>query len=93
MRRGPRRGGREAREALVVPVAAVHEVGDDDVVFVQVAPRRFAVRRVELGERSGERVEVRRGLREGDEVATEGSVTLKAEFDRANLGEGEEEGE
>jgi cobalt-zinc-cadmium efflux system membrane fusion protein len=84
---------REAREALVVPVAAVHEVGDDDVVFVQVAPRRFAVRRVELGERSGERVEVRRGLREGDEVATEGSVTLKAEFDRANLGEGEEEGE
>lgn len=84
---------REAREALVVPVAAVHEVGDDDVVFVLVAPRRFAVRRVELGERSGDRVEVRRGLREGDTVATEGSVTLKAEFDRANLGEGEEEGE
>ncbi len=84
---------REAREALVVPVAAVHEVGDDDVIFVLVAPRRFAVRRVELGERSGDRVEVRRGLREGDEVATEGSVTLKAEFDRANLGEGEEEGE
>lgn len=84
---------REAREALVVPVAAVHEVGDDDVVFVQVAPRRFALRRVELGERSGDRVEVRRGLRDGDEVATEGSVTLKAEFDRANLGEGEEEGE
>lgn len=84
---------REAREALVVPVAAVHEVGDDDVVFVEVAPRRFAVRRVELGERSGDRVEVRRGLREGDVVATEGSVTLKAEFDRANLGEGEEEGE
>jgi len=87
-------GGREeAREALVVPVSAVHQVGDDDVVFVQVAPRRFAARRVELGERSGDRVEVRRGLREGDEVATEGSVTLKAELDRANLGEGEEEGE
>lgn len=85
--------GHEAHEALVVPVAAVHEVGDDDVVFVQVAPRRFRVRRVELGERSGDRVEVRRGLREGEEVATEGSVTLKAEFDRANLGEGEEEGE
>lgn len=82
---------REAREALVVPVAAVHEVGDDDVVFVEVAPRRFAVRRVELGERSGDRVEIRRGLREGDTVAAEGSVTLRAEFDRANLGEGEEE--
>ncbi len=88
-----REGERDAREALVVPVAAVHEVGDDDVVFVLVAPRRFAVRRVELGERSGDRVEIRRGLREGDLVATEGSVTLKAEFDRANLGEGEEEGE
>ena len=46
--------------------------GDDAVVFVQVAPRRFAARRVGLGERSGDRVEVRRGLREGDEVAAEG---------------------
>lgn len=90
---GGREEASESREALVVPVSAVHQVGDDDVVFVQVAPRRFAARRVELGERSGDRVEVRRGLREGDEVATEGSVTLKAELDRANLGEGEEEGE
>lgn len=83
-------GDARGREALVVPTAAVQMLGDDDVVFVRTAERTFVARNVLAGERAGGYVEIRRGLRAGEEVATEGSLTLKAELERESL-EGDED--
>ncbi len=77
----------EGAPVLVVPVSAVQRIGDDDYVFVRVAPRKFQARAVALGERSAGFVVVRRGLREGDEVVTEGALTLKAELEKASFGD------
>jgi len=83
--------GGEAREALVVPVGALQRIGDADVVFVRVEERKFEARTVRVGERGGTSVEILGGLRQGEEVVTEGSLTLKAELARASLGEGDED--
>lgn len=77
----------DAEPALVVPVSAIQRIGDDDYVFVRIEPRKFQARAVALGDRSGGLVEVRRGLREGDDVVTEGALTLKAELERASFGD------
>ncbi len=75
------------REALVVPIGAVQRIGDDDYVFVDTGDRTFEARGVALGERSGGSVEIRRGLREGELVVSDGALTLKAELERASFGD------
>lgn len=76
-----------AEPTVVVPVSAIQRIGDDDYVFVRLEARKFEARAVALGDRSGGLVEVRRGLREGDNVVTEGALTLKAELERASFGD------
>jgi Cu(I)/Ag(I) efflux system membrane fusion protein len=76
-----------SRRALVVPDDAVIDAGTHAVVFV-VRPgragagagdRELAPREVELGARAGGKVEIRRGLAEGDEVALGASFLLDSE--------------
>jgi RND family efflux transporter MFP subunit len=71
-----------ADEALAVPKAAVQSIGDERIVFVPVGPGRFQVRRVMLGEESGDQIRVINGLMADDQVVTEGSFFLKAELGR-----------
>jgi cobalt-zinc-cadmium efflux system membrane fusion protein len=71
-----------ADEALAVPKAAVQSIGDERIVFVPVGPGRFQVRRVMLGEESGDLIRVINGLTAGDQVITEGSFFLRAELGR-----------
>jgi HlyD family secretion protein len=60
------------QNVLLVPVLAVQEGEDGDVVLVQDSPRGEAVAtRVEVGLSDGEYVEVLRGLNEGDQVVIE----------------------
>ncbi len=79
-----RSGGNEP--ALVVPRAAVQEIGQSDhqqqVVFVPLGNGRFSARRVILGEESGGLVRVIEGLKENERIVTEGSFFLKAEMAR-----------
>ena len=66
------------RTGLLVPVAAV--LRDDEnlpFVFVASGAGRFARRRIELGQRSGDRYEVRSGLAAGDVVATDVALFLE----------------
>ncbi len=66
------------RTGLLVPVAAV--LRDDEnlpFVFVASGADRCARRRIELGQRSGDRYEVRSGLAAGDVVATDGALFLE----------------
>ena len=65
-------------QAIVVPAAAVQVVENLQVVFVQKSERQFEKRVVEVGERSGEWVEVRSGLRAGEPLVTEGAFYVKS---------------
>jgi Cu(I)/Ag(I) efflux system membrane fusion protein len=47
--------------------------------FVEIEPGRFRPREVQIGERSGERVEVRSGLVAGERVVASGTFLVAAE--------------
>jgi cobalt-zinc-cadmium efflux system membrane fusion protein len=69
---------RAAVEVLAVPRHAVETFDGKPCVFVKSGDG-FAKRPVELGMASGELVEVRAGINEGDEVAGDGAFLLKSE--------------
>lgn len=75
----------DERPALTVPAAAIQRVAGEEVVFVRGADGSFAVRRVRVGARTAATVEIQSGLREGEEVVADGSLTLKAELERSSF--------
>ena len=66
------------REVLVAPDAAIYQVGKRKIAFVAAGDNRFQVREVVLGRPDKGAVEVLSGLQEGEQVVTQGGVTLKA---------------
>jgi cobalt-zinc-cadmium efflux system membrane fusion protein len=70
---------REAPVVLAVPRSAVEQVEGKNVVFVQNGDT-FERRNVQLGSSGGDRVEIRKGLNEGERVAVEGAFLLKSEL-------------
>jgi cobalt-zinc-cadmium efflux system membrane fusion protein len=65
----------------VVPVAAVQNLGNQQVVFVATNdPTVFALRPIRIGPESNGRYPVLEGLAVGERVVTEGSFLLRAEW-------------
>jgi len=62
----------------VVPATAVTQIEDHPIVFVEVGAREFEPRTVELGHATEGRVEIVKGLKAGDRVATGALFTLKS---------------
>ncbi|MBI4953041.1 MAG: efflux RND transporter periplasmic adaptor subunit [Myxococcales bacterium] len=77
-----------SRTSVTVPRAAVQRARGADVVFVQVAPLEYELRRVKLGARDPERVEVLRGVAAGEAVVTTGAFLLKTETLKESIGAG-----
>lgn len=77
------------RTGLAVPAAAIQQVDNDTVVFVQQDATHFEKRVVQLGEKSGGSVEVRSGVTRGEIVVTAGSFYLKSALLREQIGEKE----
>jgi cobalt-zinc-cadmium efflux system membrane fusion protein len=73
--------------ALAVPSSAVQKVESDDVVFVRKDATHFEKRVVELGQRSEDWVEVKKGLKASDAIVTKGSFYLKSSLLREQIGE------
>lgn len=73
-------GGTE--QALVAPKSAVQTIGNEQVVFLPLGEGRFEMRKVILGEESGDLVRIASGLNPGEKVVTEGSFFLRAEIGR-----------
>lgn len=67
------------RRVLTVPRDAVVDTGLEQHVFVASGPGGFEPRTVELGVRLAERVEVRQGLIEGEEVVSSGVFLIDSE--------------
>ena len=72
---------------LLAPREAVQQVNGQDVVFVQIAPDRFRVQAVELGEIVDDKILVQHGLNAGDKVIAHGSFIAKSELLKATIGD------
>jgi cobalt-zinc-cadmium efflux system membrane fusion protein len=68
--------------ALVVPISALQNFRDWEVVFIRVGDT-YEVRPVELGKRDADQVEVLSGLKAGDAVVTEQSYLIKADIEKS----------
>ena len=76
----------EAREGIYVPAAAVQRDGEGSIAFVPVGDTSFQLRELEIGARSGDWIEVTRGLAPGERVVTTGSFLLTSEARRESFG-------
>lgn len=77
----------DKRRALVIPESALQEFQSLSVVFVQTGPGAYELRLVETGERTEGRIEIVRGLAEGDKVVASGSFLLKSEMLKKTMGD------
>lgn len=68
----------EARR-ITVPVDAVLDTGSRRTVFVDRGNGALEPRQVETGERTADRVEIRRGLAPGERIVTSGTFLLDSE--------------
>lgn len=75
-------------EVLSVPVAAIQSDGCCQLAFVREADDVWAPRKVRLGAREGDFVEVVRGLAAGEVIATAGTFLMKTEILKGNIGAG-----
>ena len=76
----------KAKQGLSIPVDAVIRAGNRDVVFVALGQGMLEPRAVELGVKSGERIEVASGLAAGEEVVTRANFLVDSESQlRASL--------
>lgn len=65
---------------LVVPASAVLWTGERSLVYIKTNPNEpvFEMRKVTLGNRSGDNYQVTSGLKNGDEIVTNGTFTVDA---------------
>lgn len=86
-----------AASMVTIPSSAVVTEGDQRFVFVEVGPRTYERRRIELVPTSSaglarggsDRVIVRSGLAGGERVVVHGAFTLEAELSKGSFGEHE----
>ncbi len=64
---------------LLVPAPAVQPIGDDDVVFVELQPGVFEVRKVLVARRTTQVAEIREGVTRGERIAVDGAFVLRGE--------------
>jgi membrane fusion protein, heavy metal efflux system len=86
--------GEKANEpSLVVPRSALIEVAKKTVVFVRVASApdgdEFELHEVTTGDAAAGKVRILAGLREGEDVVTEGAFTIKSVLLRGTLADEE----
>lgn len=66
-------------QRLVVPEQAVLFAGDTRVVFIDLGEGRLAPRRIKVGQRNADWIEVIDGLEQNDKVVTSGNFLIAAE--------------
>ncbi|MBI3182102.1 MAG: efflux RND transporter periplasmic adaptor subunit [Myxococcales bacterium] len=77
-----------AEEGLLAPAEAVVDTGEVQYVFITLDGGRFEPRRVKVGARSGDRVQLLEGVAEGEVVVTTANFLVDSESRlRAAIGE------
>lgn len=73
----------EAKSGIVtLPPSSIQRQKEEFIVFVNVGGGQFERREVELGAHSSDAIEIRNGVRPGEEVVTAGSFILKSELEK-----------
>jgi cobalt-zinc-cadmium efflux system membrane fusion protein len=66
------------KNVIAVPVSAIlRDEQNEPFVYVEVQPGRFARRQVTVGTQQDDNIEIRSGLKEGEEVVSQGSLFLQ----------------
>lgn len=65
--------------SIVVPVSAVMDTGQRQVVWVEMKPGMFEPRDVKVGTRVGDNVQILSGLKAGEKVASSGGYLIDSE--------------
>lgn len=76
-----------AEVEIAVPLAALHSLDDETVVFVKDSTA-FRTRPVTTGRRDAQWAEIREGLTAGEQVVVHGGFTVKSELLRTEFGGG-----
>lgn len=80
----------EARPAVLsVPPTAVIDRGQQQFVWVEIAPGNYSLRQVQIGARTSDRVEILSGLSGGESVVAEGAFLLDSEAQLRGTGTGD----
>jgi len=66
------------RAALSVPTDAIQDIEGKATVFVRTSPSQFSARQVETGSSGDGRIEIVRGLKEGEPVVSKGAFAVKS---------------
>lgn len=66
----------EPEETLIVPTRAIYQVNDDQFVFVQVDKNKFIKKKVETRDISKDKTEIKKGIKAGENIVTEGGIYL-----------------
>lgn len=78
---------RISRAAVMIPLAAVQDLDGRPVAFVRVDDTQFQKRELQLGTESDGWVEVKKGVKAGEQVVTEGAFMIKSELKKKEFGE------
>jgi membrane fusion protein, heavy metal efflux system len=78
-----------SQRGLVVPAAAIQELEGKDVVFVRKSDTGFEIRPVTKGKILNELVEIQAGIREGEQIVSQGAFHLKSIALSGEIGEEE----
>lgn len=70
---------------LLIPDGAIQTNGEEQIVFVARNPTAFEKRVVKLGQEQDSQMEVLEGVKEGDQVVTEGGFILKSEMLKSEM--------
>lgn len=65
--------------SLAVPVAAVIDTGQRQVLWVETKPGMFEPREVKVGARAGDQLQILNGLKAGEKVASSGGYLIDSE--------------
>lgn len=73
--------------AVLVPQEALQQVNGQDVVFVRIAPDRFRIKPVQMGETMSGNIRILQGLKPGEQVITKGSFIAKSQLLKSSIGD------
>jgi membrane fusion protein, heavy metal efflux system len=76
-------------KGIIVNSEAIEKMDDKPVIFISINDSTFEKRKVELGVELDGKVEVRKGLSEGEKYVSKGTFYLKSELMKELFGEGE----
>lgn len=68
------------RNAFAIPSESIQKKGDSNFVYVLVKPHTYEERQVTIGEDNGQYVEILKGLKPNETIATKGTMTLQGKI-------------